>query len=229
MDYTEIIKNDPAWLGRFEKIIMLVFIDDSGDPGFKLDRGSTSHFVIAMVIFDDELEAEKTAVAIKELKRDLCWSENIEFRFFKNSHDIREKFLKVVDKFNFKIRCLVVDKTLVYSHELRTNRNSFYSYFIKEALKNNGGSIMDAKIRVDGGGDRLFRKSFLGYLRRELNSDQICIIKNCKLIDSKSNVLVQMADMVAGSINRSYNKERKYFNFYKKIIAKHFEDEWKFR
>jgi hypothetical protein len=38
---------------------MLVFIDDSGDPGFKLDRGSTPFFVIALVIFEDELEATK--------------------------------------------------------------------------------------------------------------------------------------------------------------------------
>ncbi|MBI2315295.1 DUF3800 domain-containing protein [Candidatus Daviesbacteria bacterium] len=36
---------------------MLVFIDDSGDPGFKLDKGSTSHFIIACVIFEDDLEA----------------------------------------------------------------------------------------------------------------------------------------------------------------------------
>ena len=66
-----------------EQFFMLIFIDDSGDPGFKLDRGSTSHFVIAMVIFDDELEAEKTAVAIKELKRELGFGERVEFRFFK--------------------------------------------------------------------------------------------------------------------------------------------------
>lgn len=39
---------------------MLIFIDDSGDPGFKLDKGSSKVFVIACVIFDDGLEAEKT-------------------------------------------------------------------------------------------------------------------------------------------------------------------------
>lgn len=32
---------------------MLVFIDDSGDPGFKLDKGSSRFFVICSVIFDD--------------------------------------------------------------------------------------------------------------------------------------------------------------------------------
>ena len=32
---------------------MLVFIDESGDAGFKLDRGSTNVFAVAMVVFDD--------------------------------------------------------------------------------------------------------------------------------------------------------------------------------
>lgn len=33
---------------------MLVFLDDSGDPGFKVGKGSTPCFVIALVIFDDK-------------------------------------------------------------------------------------------------------------------------------------------------------------------------------
>lgn len=44
---------------------MLVFIDESGDTGFKVSKGSTQNFVVACVIFDDNLEAEKTSVAIK--------------------------------------------------------------------------------------------------------------------------------------------------------------------
>jgi hypothetical protein len=34
-----------------EGLGMLVFIDESGDPGFKLDGGSSPVFVAAMVIF----------------------------------------------------------------------------------------------------------------------------------------------------------------------------------
>lgn len=30
---------------------MLIFIDDSGDPGFKMDAGSSHFFVIALLIF----------------------------------------------------------------------------------------------------------------------------------------------------------------------------------
>lgn len=58
---------------------MLVFIDDSGDPGFKLDKGSSHFFVISAVLFDDNLEAEKTAVAIKELRRELKFGDDKEF------------------------------------------------------------------------------------------------------------------------------------------------------
>lgn len=35
---------------------MIVFMDDSGDPGFKFEKGSTTHFIIAMIIFCDEFE-----------------------------------------------------------------------------------------------------------------------------------------------------------------------------
>jgi hypothetical protein len=208
---------------------MLVFIDDSGDPGFKLSKGSTSHFVIAMVIFDDELEAEKTAVAIKELKRKLNFRERTEFRFFKTCKDYRIEFLKTVSMFDFRIRCLVVDKTVVRSTELRNNKDSFYAYFIKEVLKHSNDTILDAKIRMDGSGDRIFRRNFFTYLRRELNSSQKKIMRNCKMVDSKGNVLVQMADMVAGSINRAQNKEKPESRIYKNIILRHLEDEWTFQ
>ena len=71
--------------------------------------------------------------------------------------------------------------------------------------------------------------SFLTYLRRELNSSQRKIIKNCKLADSKGNVLIQMADMIAGSVRRSYDVKAKDSGIYKDIIKKHIADEWLFK
>ncbi len=209
---------------------MLVFIDDSGDPGFKkIGKGSTSHFIIAMVIFDDELEAEKTAVAIKDLKRKIGFNENTEFRFFKTQRKYRIKFLKTINKFDFRVRCLIVNKSNIRSSELRNNKNSFYAYFIKEVLKNSNNTILNAKIRIDGGGDRIFRRNFFTYIRRELNTSEKKIMQNCKMVNSKSNVLIQLADMIAGSINRAKNKEKQDGKLYISIIKKHIEDVWNFK
>lgn len=208
---------------------MLVFIDDSGDPGFKVGKGSTECFVIAMVIFSDPLEAERTALAIRELKRELRFPDDVEFKFFKSSKNVKARFFEKVRAFDFIVRCIVVKKELIHSNELRSNKNSFYAYFIKEALKNSGNEILNAKVRIDGSGDRMFRKSFLTYLRRELMRGGAPIMQNCKLVDSRSNVLIQLADMVAGSINRAVTDKRPDAKLYKKIIQKKITDEWFFR
>ncbi len=208
---------------------MLVFLDDSGDPGFKLDKGSSQFFVISLVIFNDNLEAEKTAVAIKELRRDLGFSDQTEFKFFKSRREVREKFLGAVNQFDFRIRSLVIDKRLIKSDHLKANKNSFYSYAIKIVLQYSSNSILNAKIRIDGSGDRIFRKNFLSYLRKQLNTKEKCIMENCKLVDSKKDVLIQMADMVAGSIRRFYDDSVTDSQVYKKIIFKHIDDEWPFK
>lgn len=208
---------------------MLAFIDDSGDPGFKINRGSTRFFVISVIIFDDPLEAEKTAIAIKELRRDLSFPEDIEFKFYKSKPIVRERFLQKVSLYSFRIRSIVVDKTLIRSNELKNNKNSFYSYVIKLVLKHSNNAILNAKIKIDGSGDRVFRKSFLTYLRRELNTDEKKIIKNCKLVDSKDNVLIQLADMIAGTIKRSHDPDKKDGTLLKALIRDKIEDEWKFQ
>jgi hypothetical protein len=96
-------------------------------------------------------------------------------------------------------------------------------------LKYSDETILDAKIRIDGGGDRTFRRSFISYLRRELNEKNRRILKNCKLVDSKSDVLIQMADMIVGTIHRSYQENKEDAKIYKDIINGHIQDEWNFR
>jgi hypothetical protein len=208
---------------------MLVFIDDSGDPGFKFNKGSSKYFVIALVIFSDELEAEKAAVAIKELRREMGFPDNVEFKFHKSSDKTKESFLRKVKSFKFTIRSLVVDKTMIRSDELKNNKNSFYSYAIKMVLKHNDGEILNAKIKIDGSGDRIFKRNFMTYLRKELNSGERKIMKNCRLVDSKTNVLIQMADMIAGSVRRSYESDLSDKAKYKSIILSNITDEWKFK
>ena len=109
---------------------MLVFIDDSGDAGFKLDKGSSKHFVIACVIFDDNLDAEEAALIIKRLRRSLHWRDDHEFKFNKTSKAIRLAFLNEVKGCKFRIRAIVADKSTIRSPELRTSKNKFYNYMV---------------------------------------------------------------------------------------------------
>lgn len=204
---------------------MLVFIDDSGDPGFKLEKGSSQFFVIALLVFDDSLEAEKMAVAIKDLKRSLKFPDNQEFKYAKSNPATRRAFLKTITKFSFRIRAITVNKDLIYSRELQNKKERFYAYFIKQVIKNSNGTLQNAKIKIDGSGGREFRRQFDSYLRKELNSGGKNIMKNCKFVDSKGNVLIQAADMVAGAIRRRYEKDDiEPFS----ILEEYIEDIWDF-
>jgi len=208
---------------------MIVFIDESGDPGFKIIKGSSTHFVIALVIFDEELEAEETALKIKKLKKLLNKSDKFEFKFSKCDRRHRELFLKEIKDCNFRIRAIVFDKESLYSRHLRNNKEGFYNFSLRQVLEHNNNSIKNAKIRIDGSGEKLFRQRLSVYLRQYLNSQTKKVMKNLRFRNSVDDVLIQMADMVAGSIKRYYDKNTNDWDIYRKIIKSKEEDVWEFK
>lgn len=208
---------------------MLVFIDDSGDPGFKTRTGSSPAFVISCVIFDDELEAEKCAIAIKELRRELKKTDNFEFKFNKCSKAYRIRFLETIKNFKFRIRAIVMRKELIHSEELQNSKTSFYNYTIKTVLKHSSGKIKNAKVRLDGHGDRTFRRELVSYLRRSLENADKGMVESLRFRDSKRDVLIQLADMIAGSIGRTTQNDKTDSNVYWNIIKCKKEDLWKFK
>ncbi|PIQ70411.1 hypothetical protein COS55_03395 [Candidatus Shapirobacteria bacterium CG03_land_8_20_14_0_80_40_19] len=208
---------------------MIIFIDESGDPGFKITKGSSSVFVIILVIFDDELEAEETALKIKKLKRDLGKSERFEFKFNGCNKELRIKFLGEVKNCKFRIRSIILSKNVIYSKYLRNSKDSFYNFALKQVLEHNNKSILKAKIRLDGSGEKVFRKKLTLYLRKSLNSSTKKVMQNLRFRDSKNDVLIQLADMIAGSIRRYCEKNTEDWNVYREIIKKREEDAWEFK
>ncbi len=205
---------------------MIIFIDESGDSGFKTEKGSSEAFVISLIIFDEELEAEKTAVQIKEFKKSINKTLNYEIKFNKLKRSDKVKFFEDIKGFKFRVRSIVVIKEKIYSNKLRTDTKTYYNFFLKQVLEHNNNTITDAKLRLDGFGERKFKRAMTSYLRQNLNGKTKKIMNNLKFVDSKESVLIQLADMVAGSIHRSYQSEKNDSKIYKDIIKERIEDEW---
>jgi len=207
---------------------MLVFIDDSGDAGFKLNRGSSQHFVIACIIFDQNQDAEAAADKIKSLRQSLNWRADREFKFNKSNKRIRLSFLNEVAACRFRVRAIVADKSIIRSYELRNNKHKFYNFMIKEVLSKCNGSIADAGIRLDGHEDRAYKKAASAYFRQQLNINEN-IIHDMKFVNSKNDNLIQLADMIAGAILRTTQLDKTDNNDYFNVIRGHIEDLWNFR
>jgi hypothetical protein len=201
---------------------MLVFIDESGDPGFK--KGSSATFVAALVAFKDHDQARAADAAITAAADRL--RVRPEFKFSKCRSEVRDAFFQAVRAFDFCVRAIVVQKKLIYSPHLRSEKEAFYAFFVKSMLKFDDGLLKEARIVIDGSGDRIFRSELDAYFRRYLGRGKV---KSIRFRDSQSAPLVQLADMCAGAIARSFKAGRDDRDRWRAMLAPKIEDVWIFR
>ena len=202
---------------------MLVFIDESGDPGFKVDRGSTPVFAAAMVVFETTEAASHADACIEKALADL--RAYPEFKFNRSRDEVRDGFFSAVSGCSFCVRAIVVQKDLIYSDRLRSEKEEFYRFFVKNMVKYDGGLLENAKVIIDGSGERLFRQDLERHLKRHAGG----AIKSVKFADSRRERLVQLADMAVGAIARSYRTDRKDADRWRRQLGSKLRDVWEFK
>jgi hypothetical protein len=187
---------------------VLVFVDESGDPGLKLNSGSSRYFVVTLLYFTDLDEANRADSHIGEIRRSFGLPEGFEFHFNKLNNYYRTEFLKRMAGFDFSYFSMVLNKTELYAEGFKF-KDSFYKYTCKLVFDNAKAYLSNATVIVDGSGSKEFRKQLEGYLKRRINaSDENKHIKKLKIQDSHRNNLLQLADMVCGAVARSFRENR---------------------
>lgn len=198
---------------------MLVFIDESGDTGLKIAQGSSQFFCVALVFFEDHDEAVACDQRIQLLKKELSWKEQSEFHFGRNSDKVRKLFLKTVAPYNFFYYGIVFNKNPgKLSNEVFKDRRSFYKYACGLVFENARSKLSEAIVVVDKSGNMEFRSELAKYLRAKTNKDKV-LIKKFKMEKSSSNNLLQLADYIAGVINREI-QDKKSAEGYNKLITR---------
>lgn len=202
---------------------MLVFIDESGDAGFKLSDGATPIFVAAMVIFADAQAAQSTEQVIRDTMI-ACHAEP-EFKFSKCRAGTKDRFFSAVRSCPFTVRAIVVRKEVIFSPHLRADKENFYRFFVRQMMTHDDGALVQASVVIDSSGDRPFRKMLEASLRRQLGTR----LKRLRFRDSRSDALVQLADMCVGAIARSYRSDRKDAWRWRQMLQPRIADVWNFR
>lgn len=192
---------------------MLVFIDESGDTGLKIKKGATKYFGIFMIVFEDNDEALACDQRIDLLRRELRLTADFEFHFYKNSNRVRENFLKAVLPYQFFYYGIVINKEKLFGDGFN-NKESFYKYASSLLFENAKEKLESAIVTIDESGRKLFKYQLASYLKRKLNvKNNYKHIKKVKMQNSKGNNLLQLADMIAGAVNRSFNKKKDNYRF----------------
>ena len=202
---------------------MLVFIDESGDPGLKLEEGSSRFFTVSLVVFEEHDEAIACDQKIELLKRELGWKPKSEFHFKNNSDRVRKAFLQAVSPYNFFYYGIVLNKDpkKLWGEGFK-DKQSFYKYACGLVFENAKPKLSGATVIIDASGSLDFKNQLTKYLRRKINEQEHSvtkIIKNVKMQRSESNNLLQLADYVSGVINRSVSDNKKHAEDYRSLIA----------
>jgi len=199
---------------------MLAFVDESGCTGLKIQSGSSRYFVVAVVIFEELDVAHALDKRIDELHQEMGHGPKGEFRFYNTNRERRKMFLKAVARYNFQYLAIVINKDpkKLYGEGFKYP-SAFYKYASKLVFENAKPLLNNAKVVIDGSGSREFRNQLSKYLKTHINEEGNRCIRKVKLEDSTRNNLLQLADMVAGSINRSLTGKRDAKD-YRKIIKR---------
>ena len=185
---------------------MLAFVDESGDAGMQKKVGSSEFFVICAVLFVDNNDAHACDLTIAGLRRECFGKKNSEFKFNKCCRAHRLKFLNSVIKHEFLYVPFVLNKNKLSGPGFKF-KSPFYKYTCKLLFENAKAYLNEASVIIDGSGDRTFRKQLQIYLKEKINTDRKTIRK-VKIEASHKNNLLQLADMIAGSVARSYRKNK---------------------
>jgi hypothetical protein len=197
---------------------MLVFIDESGDPGIK--SASSPYFVVTLVWFEENDAANDVDDRIHLLRQELNLPEHFEFHFSKIKADFRRAFLRAVAPYEFFYMSMVVNKRNLSGSGFGYP-DSFYKWTVGIVFEDAKAYLDSATVVIDGSGNREFKRQFQTYLRRRsANSSGKNKISKIKIQNSASNNLIQLADMICGAIARYYTN-KKDAPEYRQIVSHH--------
>ncbi len=200
---------------------MLAFIDESGDTGRKTDKGSSSYFVVSMVLFLDHDEATACDIRIDLLRRELNKPADFEFHYSRNSDKVTTAFMEAVRPYTFSVITVAIDKdpSVLWGDGFAV-KSSFYKYACHMALTNALPYLDNATIILDKSGSGTFQSELAKYLKKKFNSESGTKIKKVKQQDSARNNLLQLADYCASITNRHLRGKTKSVPHYQVIASR---------
>ena len=128
---------------------MLCLVDESGDAGLKIEKGSSEFFTVAVIFFRDREAAQACDDRISHLRHELHLKKEFEFHFAKASNRIKTSFFAAVMEFDFLYVAVTVDKAKLYGFGLRDPK-IFYKYICRIVFETLKPHLEDAKIIFDG-------------------------------------------------------------------------------
>lgn len=203
---------------------MFVYFDESGDTGFKFEKGSSAYFIAGLVNVTDPEQIESRVSAFRQQNR---LRETFEFKFYKMDNRRRTEFLRCVSTLPVAFHLMVVDKRLL-ARQYHDERDGLYGVLMKMLLENAMHSISNATLIIDESSkSKRSQQALATYLKRQLQREKNdACFREIKYADSRTAASLQIADALVGAAMRAY---RDGDPTYLDLVRKQIQAEWVWR
>ena len=186
------------------------FIDESGSFGWDLENPDVStHFIIvAILVQGSDLASVRTALESIR-KRHFQTGEIKSSHIKRDQHDRRQRILAEMLYLPFTIFAVVIDKNELSDVEGLHYKGSFYKFTNNIVHKELQHLFSRLTIVADEIGGSDYMKSFCEYVKKRLPIPDLFGESEFLFQNSKNDVLIQLADLIAGSLAFDYDLHKK--------------------
>ena len=207
---------------------IIIFLDESGDLGWKFDAppgngGSSRYLTISALCVPYEKRHIPKRI-IRSLYDKFKWPTKSEYKWVHMHSNQREFFAEKAHKMSLShpdisLKAIAVKKENVQEH-IRKDGNKLYNYMIKLLLLNFMSEFDDMYLIPDPRAIKIESGNSLSdYLQTELwFTKEVTTILKVTPFDSKTSRGIQFADMLAGLVQSHHNKN--YTGIFKQLREK---------
>lgn len=197
--------------------------DESGDVSFNFGKGASRYFVMAVIA---TTKPEELRTNLSKVRTEFGLSNAYEFSFNGIASDqIRQRVFQALQDSEFDAWALVVDKTTMPDVFKAMRRLDFYLFCITELLQSIPSELREKATLIldEFGGEPELPLEFRRYMKRREIPRHFSRVLTKR---SKSEPLIQIADLVAGSVlRRNSQNDSEAFDMiqtkFKKVIEYH--------
>ncbi|MDF3032088.1 MAG: hypothetical protein K0R03_2646 [Moraxellaceae bacterium] len=183
------------------------FLDESGLPSLDTGKaGNSRHYVICAIKTQENCLASLIKGVESVRARHFQTGEMKSSAIGPKHANRRIRVLKDLMKLDFNYYALVIDKDALDRDGGFSFKRSFIKYFASTVCNKLFASHPNIRVLADAHGDKDFQCELSAYINEKYASD---LFKDgtFEVADSKSHVLIQLADFIAGTISHIYEKK----------------------
>lgn len=174
------------------------YIDESGSYGFNFSHHNT-YFVVTVILVEKGEKTQMLQNTFDQIRQDIFHGAEVKSSKIKDR--TRQRIFQRIKDHDFRFYSLIVDKRNIFnSSGVRLWRESFYKYLYRQVYTHLYSTFSSISIFADELIDKRFIEGFEKYIEKET---QNTLFQQISFTNSSTNSLIQLADLIAGTINRN--------------------------